>query len=526
MPNDHFNSFTLESSYDNVGRAAGGELTEAGLKERVAGFITFDDVLQKELGKLDGSSCTMISENGRPRRGVYVRIIDSESNESFVARVIDGPFYTKQPGAFYLLQLDAMLIGNERTVIQSRPSPGSPVSFLDPNLVQEYIGALGDFKLGRLVTEKKVQVALDSSTLNRHIGVFGTTGSGKSNSLQVIVEEASGSDRAVLIFDIEGEYVRMNEPTDALKHILKDFGKQPQGVRDLQVYVPAPNRSMNTEAKRFGIPFVDIDLEIFSEVLGLSPFERVYMLDIARKAKDHSGSFQPYDMRAVLSVLKKRIDAQVEKASLPEVVAEAHMGLYTKLSLVVKSGVVDAHNSGEVRERIAPEELCVPGRITVIDVNESSDIVRNLCIAHLLKEIFRYKSGRSETAPILIFMEEIHTFLSRAKKRTMTATLTMLTEMARQGRKRGIGLGFVSQQPALVPSELIELCNTRFIHRISSEANIQVLRNSTGNVEDSLWTLLPSFGNGEVLIASPKFHHAVIAQIRPNMSRRLRVEYS
>jgi DNA helicase HerA-like ATPase len=121
-------------------------------------------------------------------------------------------------------------------------------------------------------------------------------------------------------------------------------------------------------------------------------------------------------------------------------------------------------------------------------------------------------------------MEEIHTFLSKAKKRTMTATLTMLTEMARQGRKRGIGLGFVSQQPALVPSELIELCNTRLMHRIGSEPNIEVLRNSTANVPESLWSLLPSLGNGEALISSPKYHHAVVARIRPNMSRRMRTE--
>jgi DNA helicase HerA-like ATPase len=330
----------------------------------------------------------------------------------------------------------------------------------------------------------------------------------------------------VLIFDIEGEYVSMNEPTDALIPILAKFDKKPKGIKNFQVYVPAPNSSRNTDAKKFGVPFADIDLEIFSEVLGLTPFERVYMFDIARKTKEIAGTFRAYEIGSVLEVLKKRIDAQVDKASLPEVVAEAHMGLYTKLSLAHRSGILDAHQAGEIFDKIPPENFCVPGRISVIDVSESSDIVRNVVIAHTLKEIFNYKTRFAESAPILIFMEEIHTFLSKAKRRTMTATLTMLTEMARKGRKRGIGLGFVSQQPALVPSELIELCNTRFMHRISSEQNIQVLKTSTGNVPDSLWSLLPSLGNGEALVSSPKYHHAVIAQVRPNMSRRLRVEYS
>jgi DNA helicase HerA-like ATPase len=446
--------------------------------------------------------------------------------ESFVAHILDGPFFFQKPGAFYLLELDSMLVDGLKTAVQTRPEAGTPVRLLEPSQAQSYIGAVGDFKIGRLVTQKQVEIAIDSSSLNRHIGIFGTTGSGKSNSLQVIAEDATRSKWSALVFDIEGEYVAMNQPTDVLETTLEEFGRRPEGITDLQVYVPAPNRSRNIDAKKFGIPFADIDLEIFSEVLGLSPFERVYMLDIARKTREISGNFQPYDIAAFLNVLKKRIDAQVEKASLPELVAEAHMGLYTKLSLVKRSGILDAHNSGETAERIPPEALCVPGRISVIDVSESSDVVRNICIAHLLKEIFHYKTRYGDSAPILVFMEEIHTFLSKTKKHTMTATLTMLTEMARQGRKRGIGLGFVSQQPALVPSELIELCNTRIMHRISSEPNIRVLQNSTGNVPDSLWSLLRSLGNGQALISSPKFHHAVIAQIRPNMSKRLRVEYS
>jgi DNA helicase HerA-like ATPase len=494
--------------------------------ERTLGYVTFDDVgFDVKSKAIQGISCYMISDS-EPPRGIYVYIGDKSSETTFVGRILDGPFFTQKPGAFYLIELTSMMVNDHRTAVTTRPKPGTPIGLLEPKQVQEYIGAIGDFKLGRLVGQKEVEIAIESVSLNRHIGIFGTTGAGKSNSLQVIAEEASNSNRAVLIFDIEGEYVSMNEPTDALIPILEHFGKKPKPVKNFQVYVPAPNSSRNVDARKFGIPFADVDLEIFSEVLGLTPFERVYMFDIARKAKEIAGTFRGYEIRTVLDVLKKRIDAQVDKASLPEVVAEAHMGLYTKLSLAFRAGILDSHRAGEIFDKIPAQEFCMPGKISIIDVSESSDIVRNIVIAHLLKEVFDYKTRFAESAPILIFMEEIHTFLSKAKKKTMTATLTMLTEMARKGRKRGIGLGLVSQQPALVPSELVELCNTRFMHRISSEPNINTLRNSTGNVPDSLWSLLPSLGNGEVLISSPKFYHAVVAQIRPNMSRRLRVEYS
>jgi DNA helicase HerA-like ATPase len=494
-------------------------------KVNVIGYITYDDDTGTN-GHRSSTSCSMVCERARPLRGTYLRMANPLAKDWFVGRIVDGPFISREPGAYYFIELTSMVVDGQKGAVRNRPDPGTPVSILPPDEVQGYIGALGDFKVGRLLGQHEVEVALDSSTLNRHIGVFGTTGSGKSNSLQVIAEEISGSNRSVLIFDIEGEYVKMDEPTDSLQSLLAEFGKKPTGIRDFHVYVPAPNQSRNLDAKKFAIPFADLDLEIFSEVLGLSPLERIYMLDIARKTKENSGSFQPYKIGNVLAVLKKRIDAQLERSSLPEAVAEAHMALYTKLSMVNNSSVLDSCQTGETYDRILPETLCVPGRISVIDLSESSDIVRNVTISHMLREIFRYKTRVAESVPILIFIEEIHTFLSKAKRKTMTATLTMLTEMARQGRKRGIGLGLVSQQPALVPSELIELCNTRLMHRISSEPNIEVLRKGTANVPESLWSLLPSLGNGEVLISSPKFHHSVVARIRPNMSKRLRTEYA
>jgi DNA helicase HerA-like ATPase len=480
------------------------------------GHVIFDEGMKKG----ESNFCRIECEDAKPPRGIYVSV-DDPSGLSFVGRIIDGPFYTKgSRSTFYALELTAMMAEGRRTAIQNRPQPGSLVTLLDSESTQEYLSASGDLKLGRLLGQPGVDIYLDSASLTRHIGIFGTTGSGKSNTLQVIVEQSSKTGRAVLIFDIEGEYVRMHEPTEDLIPILSDFGEKPEGVKDLHVYVPPLNTSLNPDAKKFGIPFADLDLDIFADVLDLTPFERVYLLDIAKKTKDSSGSFHAYDLNSILGVLRKRIEGQMDKSTIPEAVSEAHMGLFTKLSLVERTGVIDAPY-----ETISPENLCAPGRITVIDVGESSDLLRNLCVAHFLRDVFRYKTRHPQTTPLMLFVEEIHTFISKGKSSKMLATITMLTEMARQGRKRGLGLGIVSQQPALLPSELIELCNTRFVHKVGSMPNLQALRHSTGNVPDSLWALLPSLGKGETLIASPKFQHAIVALIRPNKSKRLRVEF-
>ena len=470
---------------------------------------------------MEGNFCLMLS-NGVEKipRGVYVRVDDNQ--EAFIARVFDGPFFGKDNTfSAYKLELTAMIKDGHKQGITSIPRPGSPVMLLDAESAQAYLGSVGDILLGRLLGQPEVKVALDSRVLTRHMGLFGTTGSGKSNTLQVLAEESSQAKRAILIFDVEGEYVKMNEPTEELIQTLTEFEEKPRGVPNFKCYVPASKTSMNPDARKFGIPLQNLDLEVFSDILALNAFERFYLAELAAKIRESAGGIHDYSLDAVMNTLRKRVESQMDSTSkIPQMVAEAHMSLFTKLSVAKRAGVIDTNF-----EKISPEEFCSPGRISVIDLSESSDILRNICVAHFLNEVFRYKTRNPATTPLTVFVEEIHTFISKGKSLKMLATLTLLTEMARQGRKRGLSLGIVSQQPALLPPELIELCNTRFVHRLGSRPNLDALRNSTGNVPESLWDALTSLGRGEALIASPALEHAIITDIRPNRSKRLKVEF-
>lgn len=76
----------------------------------------------------------------------------------------------------------------------TRPCPGSQVYWLTTSEVTKLQGLEGDMLLGNVAGQDHVPGALQSTNkgvLPRNLGIFGTVGSGKSNTTQVLIEESA-----------------------------------------------------------------------------------------------------------------------------------------------------------------------------------------------------------------------------------------------------------------------------------------------------------------------------------------------
>src|SRR4030095_4270006 len=95
----------------------------------------------------------------------------------------------------------------------------SEITIYPPERLKKLLELEGNMLLGSLMgyEEQRVEVRVQSENKNvlpLNVVIFGTVGSGKSNTVQVLVEEASDAGWACVVIDVEGEYVRMNEPQD------------------------------------------------------------------------------------------------------------------------------------------------------------------------------------------------------------------------------------------------------------------------------------------------------------------------
>lgn len=481
------------------------------------------------------------NHRGRVLRNQFVRIVDAKSQGvMFLGRLVGGPFFPangsaddETPSILAELEVQGELIEGRPRDTNNRPAPGSPVHELTAAEVSDLLGFAGDMLLGTLSGREDLTVSLQSKNkevIPRNVGIFGTVGSGKSNTTQVLIEEAAANGWAVIVLDVESEYVEMDQPStdERLFPKLTKFGRAPQGLSDFHVFYPASCSTDRSKSQPFTLRLADFETSVICEILQTTLPERNALLDcveyleqknrakVSTSEVEGLASLLDASPQAKLPYTLRTLRERAQDRSSRSTDFMDFQGLSAKLMWLLQSGAFDQPNM----KGLDPKEMLTPGRVSVLDVSVANDVVKNLVTADLLRKVFAYKILKNDTPPTLLVIEEAHSFISREKAQTMHATLQMLRHVSRRGRKRWLAVAFVSQQPGHLPPEIFELCNTRIVHTLRSLHNLEALMSTTGDVTRELWARCPLLGTGEAVVSSPQLKRPVVVAMRPAMSRR------
>jgi DNA helicase HerA-like ATPase len=503
------------------------------------------------------------------RRGQYV-LLSSDATGStrhYLARIIRGPYYVpdavSKDSAFArasILQADevkfrpdyhgvckAEVLGelpdaDSLSVMGSfsRPVPQTAVVPLSPDRIKHLLGLDGDMYLGKLTGYPEVRVHFKSTNkavLPRNLGVFGTVGSGKTNTSQVLIEEAAQAGFAVIVLDVEGEYVEMDKPSGeaknkpALRKKMEEYAIEASGLKNLQVFHCTGTEPQRADSKEIGIRFANISPYVLAELLELSDVQHDLFLELYLGLERKAGS-KPKKSKGMVASLGDDETRTSSGVSLADVIGgiedkladEDTKGkvswsvLLRKFKRLERYGIFDSDNDlGDY------SSLMKPQLVSVFDLSGSQNVViNNVLISDILRGLFQKKVGDKDRRlpPTLVVIEEAHTFVSKDNVKRMEETLDILRDISRRGRKRWLGLCFISQQPSHLPPEIYELCNTKVVHQTTGGKNLNALKDSAGGVNEAIWDEVPVLGQGRCLIISPQFRHPVLCDVRPCKTQR------
>jgi len=533
------------------------------MKEELIGFVHFD----KPGTKNNRLEVLVVKEKAvKVLRNKFIKIIDSFNNKkNYIGRVLEGPFFQPEevsresalaqvailhgdefpipPNFYATFIIDIVGIIEDTRIVPtgSRPAPQSKVINMSDEELNTVLSLKdGDLLIGNLAGYDNIHVKFNSkkiSILPRNIGIFGTVGSGKTNTAQVLIEELVEQGWAVIVLDVEGEYTMMNLP-NSIEHEIKDlerFNIAVEGVKNFSVFKLCNQDATLENADEITIRTDQIDGYVLAEILDTTEPQTATLLaiiDSLKKTKRYTEGEERniltpgrrttgYTLNDILNVLKE-IEISPEKLNKYGVRKGSILPLKRKLESLKRSGAFDDPHA----ESIDPNRLMEQGKLTVFDLSYTGDYEKNLLTAQLLNRIFlaKLRDKHKKLPPTMIIIEEAHTFISREHKDKMYETMRMLKEIARRGRKRWLSLCFISQQPSHLPNEIFELANTRIVHNIRSSKNLDILRNSSGDVSEELWDSVPNLDVGQAIVNGPQFRNSLVIKARYCKTKRHRLE--
>lgn len=182
------------------------------------------------------------------------------------------------------------------------------------------------------------------------------------------------------------------------------------------------------------------------------------------------------------------------------------MSLLGKLNRLSRMNVFDNPKARSIN----PVVLTQAGRVSVVDLSDTdSPAVNNLVIATLLRQIqeqqdenFRQaEAAGTRPTPVVVVVEEAHEFLSSHRIKQMPVLFQQVARIAKRGRKRWLGLCFVTQLPQHLPDEVLGLLNNFVLHKINDAGVIDRLRKSISGLDRGQWGMVPGLAPGQAVVS-------------------------
>ncbi|HWS87074.1 MAG TPA: ATP-binding protein [Pyrinomonadaceae bacterium] len=398
------------------------------------------------------------------------------------------------------------------------PRPGDPVFLASSETLSRCLsprraGEVGSAHVGSLLTREANEVPVVLSikdVVSTHLAILASTGSGKSYTAGVLVEELMRpyNRAAVLIVDPHGEY-------DTLRSIEDDprFRDEGDGYKpEVRVYtherVKVRFSSLTEADVKYLLP------EGTSEKMLHFLSQAFRQLTATRRGE----LWGYHDLRDEVKAQKYEGSDRGDSGN-----ASSIEGLLWRLD-----SRFDKPNSiFSDHEHIPLAEMFRPGRCTVLQLSDIEQNEQQVVVATLLRRVNKARMatvrGESQEGtdshlpyPVFTLLEEAHRFAPAGQ--TVVST-NILKQILSEGRKFGVGIGLITQRPGKLDQDVLSQCMTQVIMRIVNPVDQDTVAKSVEGAGRQLLDELPALTKGQAVISGVGVNTPVMCRVRERITK-------
>jgi DNA helicase HerA-like ATPase len=356
--------------------------------------------------------------------------------------------------------------------------------------------AMGDIEIGCLRNGSKlvedIPVALHSDAMDHHMGVFATTGMGKSNFMKVFAAScmkmaAKGESKfGLLIVDPHGEYLKGKGLVKGLVHLRRYSD-------GLVCYSTDRNNSSDPGVEALSIGMNEITPSDIALLYDWTPAQRDALEAVSRTFEQ--------------DWLERIQETEGIGRMISENIGENTVGVLTRRikNILDKNRYIDKFRSS------LPNILCnlLEGKVVLVDIPRMSDRSELFLLSVLSRYVLdAYKEdSKPQRKNCLITIEEAQRVMGSGSNTARFETI------AREGRKFGVGLCAITQQPKLIDKQLLSQFNTLVVMGLGDRNDRSRLEESAKQDLSSLDIEIQTLEPGEAVISTLNIPFPVPARI-------------
>lgn len=398
------------------------------------------------------------------------------------------------------------------------PNPGQPIYLASSETLSQMLSPkqkseAGSAHIGSLLTREQGEVPVVLSVKNvvsTHLAILASTGSGKSYTAGVLVEELMNqyNRAAVLIVDPHGEYHTMQSIHGDSQFFGED-GYKPE----VKIFKPEQIKVRFSTLTEADVKYLLPE--------GTSDKMTHFLSQAFRKLTDGPNSDRKmwgyHDLRDAVNEQKYGDENSNNGGNVSSI-----DGLLWRLdSRFDKRDGIFSDN-----EHIPLQELFAPGRCTVLELSDIEQHEQQVIVGTLLRRVNKARmmtvregvdSGENFLDyPVFALLEEAHRF---APAGASVVSTNILKQILSEGRKFGVGIGLITQRPGKLDQDVLSQCMTQIIMRIVNPIDQQTIAQSVEGAGRAMLAELPALTKGQAIISGVGTNTPVMCRIRPRLTK-------